>query len=65
MVFVPEGEQVMEDQGGETVPLSAFRAYDLPLVEALVIFFMQLQGTRSKVLGREQSRRNTLIVDVD
>ena len=58
MVFVPEGEQVMEDQGGETVPLSAFRAYDLPLVEALVIFFhaaagYPVKGTWSRAIKKE------------
>ena len=30
MALVPPGKQVMEDHEGETVPLSAFSAYDLP-----------------------------------
>ena len=46
MALVPGDKQVMEDHGGKTVPLSAFSAYDLPSVEALVRFFMQPQVTQ-------------------
>ena len=44
MALVPGDNNVLEDHGGETIPLSAFSAYDLPSVEALVRFFRATAG---------------------
>ena len=44
MALVPGDKHVMEDHGGKTVPLSAFSAYDLPSVEALVRFLHATAG---------------------
>ena len=46
MALVPGDKHGMEDHEGKTVPLSAFSAYDLPSVEALVRFcqFKTLYG---------------------
>ena len=51
MALVPEENQDIEDHEGDTVPLSAFSAYDLPSVEALVRFSMLLQDTQRRILG--------------
>ena len=40
MALVPEENQNIEDHEDKTAPLSAFSAYDLPSVEALVSFFL-------------------------
>ena len=51
MALVPDGKQDIEDHDGDTVPLSAFSAYDLPSVEALVRFFHAAAGYPVKLLG--------------
>ena len=51
MALVPGDKHVMEDHEGKTVPLSAFSAYDLSSVEALVRFCHATAGYPVKSLS--------------
>ena len=65
MALVPEEKQDIQDHEGDIVPLSAFSAYDLPSVEALVRFFHAAAGYPVKNTWLRAIKKYILIVGLD
>ena len=65
MALVPEEKQDIQDHEGDFVPLSAFSAYDLPSVEALVRFFRAAAAYPVKNTWLRATKKDILIVGLD